>query len=310
MHADRALLQAQIDPNGAETMVRFEYVDDAEFLSSGWTNATTTSPEVGVGMSKEYQSVSTFVTGLTPGTIYHYRAIGTNEAGSGTAAATFDTFAFTPSLSDACPNAHVRQQTGAALLLDCRAYELVSAANAGGYDVESNLVAGQTPFPGYPEAQSSSGEPQVLYGVHDGGIPGTGDPTNHGVDPYVATRAENGWTHEIRRHPRQRPLRQRPLRLDPAGSRRGPQHFRLWRRQKSARPALARPDQTGDPIHLPNGELVQGMAGSIPQPEAKPEGFIGKTSPPTANTSSLAPNPSSSPKETTTVTICRSMTET
>ena len=29
---------------------------------------------------------------------------------------------------------------------------------------------------------------QLLYGVHNGGIPGTGNPTNNGVDPYVATR--------------------------------------------------------------------------------------------------------------------------
>ena len=55
------------------------------------------------------------------------------------------------STSEACPNAHVRQQTGAALLPDCRAYELVSAANSGGYDVESNLVAGQEPYGGFPE---------------------------------------------------------------------------------------------------------------------------------------------------------------
>ncbi len=63
------------------------------------------------------------------------------------------------SINDTCPNAHVRQQTGAALLLDCRAYELVSAANAGGYDVESDLVAGQTPFGGYPEAQRAAAGP-------------------------------------------------------------------------------------------------------------------------------------------------------
>ena len=69
------------------------------------------------------------MTGLRPGTLYHYRVVATNEAGSGDAEAnTFTTFPFTPSLSDPCPNAHVRQQTGSALLLDCRAYELVSAA--------------------------------------------------------------------------------------------------------------------------------------------------------------------------------------
>ena len=223
VHSDRAVLHGEINPNGAATSARFEYVDDSSFQQSGWANAASApAPEVAVGMGKEYQSVTTLVNGLQPGTLYHFRAVGANEAGSGSTGATFKTFPFIPSFNDPCPNAHVRQQTGAALLLDCRAYELVSAANAGGYDVESNLVEGQTPFADYPEARSSSGEPQVLYGVHDGGIPGTGDPTNHGVDPYVATRVRNRLEHEIRRHPRQRPLRQWPLRLDPAGSRRKP----------------------------------------------------------------------------------------
>ena len=69
---------------------------------------------------------------------------------------------------DQCANALVRQQTGAALLLDCRAYELVSAANAGGYDVESDLVPGQTPLAGVPDAHG----PTSLYSLHYGNDPG------------------------------------------------------------------------------------------------------------------------------------------
>ena len=68
---------------------------------------------------------------------------------------------------------------------------MVSAANAGGYDVESYLVPGQEPFGSYPLASSPS---RVLYGVHDGAIPGTNHPTNNGLDPYVATRGEDGWS--------------------------------------------------------------------------------------------------------------------
>ena len=94
--------------------------------------------------------------------------------------AAFTTFPFVPVLEDSCSNAHVRQQTGAAQLLDCRAYELVSAANTAGYDVESDLVPNQTPYPGYPDAETPS---RVLYAVHDGGIPGTNHPTNRGPTP-------------------------------------------------------------------------------------------------------------------------------
>jgi hypothetical protein len=83
----------------------------------------------------------------------------------------------------------VRQQTGASLLPDCRAYELVSAANAGGYDVESDLVPGQTPFTAHPRAGN-----RLLYGLHFGSTPGiAGDPPNFGLDPYVAERTANGW---------------------------------------------------------------------------------------------------------------------
>ena len=106
----------------------------------------------------------------------------------------FTTFSFSARQEDNCPNAHAQQQTGASLLLDCRAYELVSAPNTNGYDVESNLANGQTPFSGYPEASGSTGPSRLLYGVHGGGIPGTGEPTNRGLDPYVATRTESGWS--------------------------------------------------------------------------------------------------------------------
>ncbi len=272
VHSDRAVFDGQVNPNGAATTVHFEYVDDATFQQSGWADAMKTSPDIDVGMSKHYQSPSQLVDGLTPGTVYHFRVVGTNEAGSASAAGTFLTFGFTPSLTDPCPNAHVRQQTGAALLLDCRAYELVSAANSGGYNVESNLVPGQTPFGGYPNAENP---PQVLYGVHNGAIPGTGHPTNHGVDPYVTTRGENGWSTKYVGIPADDPFASAPFASTLAEADPGLDTFAF------GGPAICSPcfedHSTGIPVHKPNGELVQGMAGSEnPGPSAKPEGFIGK----------------------------------
>jgi len=272
VHSDRALLHGEVNPNGADTMVHFEYVDDEAFQQSGWTNAKVTSPNIDIGMSKHFQSPSQYVDGLIPGTVYHYRVVGENSMGSGTASATFTTFAFTPSFVDPCPNAHVRQQTGASLLLDCRAYELVSASEAGGYDVESNLVPGQMPFGDYPNAENP---PQVLYGVHNGGIPGSGYPTNNGVDPYVATRTNSGWTTKYVGIPANNPYASGPFSSTLAEADAGLSTFAF------GGPAICSPcfqdGSTGNPIHLPNGELVQGMAGSIPQTAAKPAGFIGKS---------------------------------
>ncbi|HEY7256950.1 MAG TPA: hypothetical protein VH476_09745 [Solirubrobacterales bacterium] len=274
VHADRALLHGQIDPNGAVTDVHFEYVDDPTFQKTGWTEALSApTPATPVGMSKHFQSTQTQIDGLKPGTLYHYRATGENFAGSGDTEATFTTFPFEPSFVDPCPNTHVRQQTGTALLLDCRAYELASAVSTGGYDVESNLVAGQEPFGSYPDAEGPS---RVLYGVHDGGIPGAGKPTNHGVDPYVATRGSDGkWTTEYVGIPADGTPSTSPFAstVNEASDGLGTLAFGG---ENLCSPCFA-DGSTGIPVHRPNGELVQGMVGSLnPGPGAKQAGFIGR----------------------------------
>ncbi len=218
VHADAALLHTQINPGGGEaayhTSYDFEYVTQEQFEETkrqeGFAGAEK-SPRLDPAPpgppralrcnSARSRPAPPTTTGCSPKTPPK-RSTGADR--------TFTTLPFSQS-TEPCPNAHVRQQTGAAGLLDCRAYELVSAANTGGYDVESDLIPGQAPFAGYPEAQG-----RVLYGVHDGGIPGTGDPTNRGVDPYLATRGPGGWIDRIRRHPLQRHPLDRSLRLDPA----------------------------------------------------------------------------------------------
>ena len=201
VHADTAQVHAQIDPDGGEaiyhTSYHVEYVTQEQFEEQpegGFASAEEGAPNLDAGSARTTQSLTTQLSGLTPDTTYHYRVVATRtptEARPRAPRPHLHHLPLHPRSTTTCPNAHVRQQTGAALLLDCRAYELVSAANAGGYDVESDLIAGQAPFGGYPEAEG-----RVLYGVHDGGIPGTDHPTNRGVDPYVATRGEDGWTTE------------------------------------------------------------------------------------------------------------------
>jgi DNA-binding beta-propeller fold protein YncE len=271
VHSDRAVLESEVNPNGADTTYRFEYVTAAEFEQSGFENAThAPASEVGVGRSKHFQGASILIDGLTPATSYRYRTVAINQSGVGVSSIvrTFTTFDF--GFNDTCPNSHVRQQTGAALLLDCRAYELVSAANAGGYDVESDLVAGQTPYGGYPLASNPS---RLLYGVHDGAIPGTGQPTNHGLDPYVATRGETGWKTRYVGIPAAGTPSDASFAstLAEADSRLGTFAFGG---ADLCSPCFA-DGSVGMPVHLPSGELVQGMAGSIPQPAAQPAGFVG-----------------------------------
>ena len=273
VHADRAVLRAQIDANGAKTTYHFEYVDDEQFQEDEYSSADQApSPDERAGMGNVNTPVSVALDGLKAGTLYHYRAVADNSFGTGVPSVdrTFRTYKF--GFDDVCPNAHVRQQTGAALLFDCRAYELASAANAGGYDVESDLIPGQTPFGGRPQA---SGPSQLLYGVHNGGIPGTGYTTNHGVDPYVATRGEGGWTTRYVGIPADDPFATGPF-GSPVLDADSHANTYVFGGSDLCSPCFA-DGSTGEPVRLSNGSLVQGMVGSLdPGPGAEPSGYIGK----------------------------------
>ena len=171
---------------------------------------------------------------------------------------------------DSCANAQVRQQTGASQLLDCRAYELASAADTNGYDVTSTLVPGQSPL----APQPSAGD-RVLYSLQFGTIPGAGDPTNLGQDPYVATRSASGWNTNYVGIPASGTPSTVPFGSPLAGSSGGLSAF-AFGNGTLCDPCFS-DGSTGIPVHLPNGSLVQGLKGSIPKPSAEPAGYIGKS---------------------------------
>jgi len=273
VHADSALLGVEINPGGGETTYHFEYGPEECLGQMPNPCESFPIPDGKAGSSVSFQNFHAHLFGLSAETEYHWRVVATNSAE--TAASSDHVFTTFPSggiTSDPCPNAHVRQQTGAALLPDCRAYELVSAADTGGYDVESPLVAGQAPYAGYPQA---SNPPRVLYAVHDGGIPGTNHPTNKGPDPYVATRGKEGWSTAYVGVPANDPFAKAPFTSVPSGSDASLETFAF------GGPGGCSPcfegSYTGIPLHLPDGELVQGMVGSInPGSGAKPDGYIAK----------------------------------
>jgi hypothetical protein len=211
-------------------------------------------------------TVDSVAEGLTPKRQYFYRLVGENEVGTKAGPTrTFKTFPFIDLLNDPCPNALVRKQTRTAALFDCRAYELVSDEFTGGYDVISDLVPGQVPFQGYPDADS-----KVLYAVKDGGIPGTGNPTNRGPDPYVATRGNDGvWTTQYVGIPADNPFAKNVF-----SSTLGDANSMLDTFAFSG-PEICDPcfpdESSGIPVRLPDGSLVQGMAGA---PSDEPAGYL------------------------------------
>ncbi|HEX3243102.1 MAG TPA: hypothetical protein VHQ97_08475 [Solirubrobacterales bacterium] len=265
VHSDGAVLSGTIDPQGGKTTYQIEY---------GATEAyggIVPQPEGELPNSLGRQSFSYQITGLEAGTLYHFRVTATNANDTTHGEDhTFTTFPFTAILNDPCPNAHVRQQVAAALLPDCRAYELVSAADTGGYDVESDLVAGQHPFGGYPEAHE-----KVLYGIHSGAIPGPWNPTNRGVDPYIASRGSNGWRTTYAGIPADNPFAATPFasELDEAS----PGLTELaFGGPNICSPCFA-DGSTGIPLREEDGSLAQGMAGpEEPGPGAAPDGLVEK----------------------------------
>jgi hypothetical protein len=132
---DSATLNAELNPFGLGTSGVFEYVDDATYQASGFTEAskapTAGAIDFGAGEAALKRGVAAFP--LEPGTTYHYRLTAANLLHTGLSKeATFRTFA-QPAIA-ACENDPFRYGPGA-LLPDCRGYEMVSPLDKGGTDI-------------------------------------------------------------------------------------------------------------------------------------------------------------------------------
>jgi hypothetical protein len=172
--AGGAALIARIKPNGAATTYRFEYGPTVTYGSSAPIPAGTIETEL-----SNVDEVEARIGGLEPGAVYHFRVVAENA--SGTTVSADQTFSFHPS---ECPNQTVREQSGSVNLPDCRAYELVSAQNAG----DSVLFPAMGPNTGRADSPS-----RLAYDTWGGVVPNSGEVINTAGDMYVATRTSEGW---------------------------------------------------------------------------------------------------------------------
>jgi len=167
-----AVLHAHIDPQGFATTYHFSYGPTTAYGQTAPQPEGEIATELSAG-----HSVKAAIEELQPGVTYHFRLIAENKWGTETSED--QSFEFLP---PSCPNAAVRQQTGASYLPDCRAYELVSPGNANG-----TLL-----YPGGPNTGQATSPSRFAYVGAFSSLPGE-NVINTTGDLYVATRTDTGW---------------------------------------------------------------------------------------------------------------------
>jgi hypothetical protein len=276
INTDGVRFLTEFDPNGGNASYHFEWGPKGQGFDESTPESETFGFLSNAGLfSGEniylpgIQHVAKETKGLEPGVTYEYRAVITNEAGSVVTPTQEFTTYVPDSGVDTCANAEVRRQTEGSLLPDCRAYELVSAADQGGYDVESELAAGQNQLDAYPDAKD-----RLLYSVHFGVIPGiAGSPTNLGLDPYLAVRGNEGWATRYVGLPANGMADEGAFGSPLMGADEGLQTFAF------GGPNICNPcfgdGSVNVPLRRPNGTLEEGMHGSL-NPPANPVGEVRK----------------------------------
>jgi hypothetical protein len=187
-----AILQANIDPDGAETTYHFEY-DTTPYTTSAPHGTSITvegeNTEVNIGAGTTPVPVEVKLKGLTPGVTYYYRVVAENEVGGKTEMVdgpgkTFTTATAQTTNSKECANEQRRAEQPFGLTLpDCRAYEMVSPVQTLGQDATDSFVKGS------PRA-AESGE-AVTY-VSRGSF---AEPTGETEESqFLSRRGPEGWS--------------------------------------------------------------------------------------------------------------------
>ena len=192
--AESATLNARVNPVGYETTYQFQFG-----TTTAYGRSAPAAP-VSVGSGSEAQLVTQQIANLQPGFTYHFRVLATNEWGTTTSPDT--TFDFSP---PSCPNAHVRQQTHASYLPDCRGYELVSRETAGsilmfpsdsvnGTRLDSTCASCKTRYGKLWPVNTglAISPPRFAYFGGLGSFEDL-DGTNSLFDMYLSTRTSTGW---------------------------------------------------------------------------------------------------------------------
>jgi hypothetical protein len=188
-----ATLQAQIDPDGAETTYHFEY-DTTPYTTSAPHGTSITkegvNTEVNIGAGTSPVPVEVQLNGLTPGVTYYYRVLAYNaQSPTGTPGPdkTLTTWE-TPTTAETCSNAKLRTEQPFGLLLpDCRAYEQVSPLDKNDNDIMLPGAGGE----GEDMARASVSGEAITYDSFGS----FADPAGaRFLGRYVSRRGAGGWS--------------------------------------------------------------------------------------------------------------------
>jgi hypothetical protein len=174
-----AALQAEINPRGYGTEYYFEYGTTPYRLGQA-TSSTTRVPEpagaLAAGTSP--QPVSVPISGLIPGTTYHFRLIAKNS--NGVEESVDHSFVYIvrsrPLGIEGCANEQLQIESNSTNLPDCRAYEKVTPADKNSSVLGQATILNQRPdvsadgtrltestIQCFAEAQSCSGSRDVAF---------------------------------------------------------------------------------------------------------------------------------------------------
>lgn len=176
-----AALRAQINPNELSTTYRFDYITEAAYQANvqaspprdGFTGAAKVPPGSGpsIGSGTVPVSVLQRPAGLAPTTVYRYRAVAVNSAGTTPGPARrFET-------QEATPAFH---------LADNRGWEMVSPVDKGGGSIQGpGQIFGGGVFQAAPNGEALAYSSADSFGAGAQGAPAGSQ--------YIARRGGAGW---------------------------------------------------------------------------------------------------------------------